>query len=69
LCAAASATPGGCFLLGFFEGFGVLPVFAVLVVFLSFFGVAQHFVGLIDLLKLLIGFLVIRIQVGVMFAS
>jgi hypothetical protein len=37
--------------------------------FFLFSGIAQHFIGLVDLLKLFVGFLVVRVQVRVMFAG
>ena len=52
-----------------FEGFRVLPVLTVLVVFLSFLRVAQHLVGFVDLLEFFMGFLVIGIEIGVVFSS
>ncbi|HXO77847.1 MAG TPA: hypothetical protein VN824_21480, partial [Puia sp.] len=64
--APLSATTAS-FLLRLFVGFGVLPVFSVLIVFLSFFRVAQDFSSLVDLLKFLVCFLVVRIEVRVMF--
>ena len=44
----------------------MLPVFSVLVVFFSFFGIAQHFVGFVQLLKFFVCLLVVRVQVGMM---
>src|SRR4249920_950080 len=40
---------GGC-LTCFFKLLRVLPILAVLIVFFSLVGIAQHFIGLIDLL-------------------
>ena len=67
--AGPSAALSAGFLLGFFEGIGMDPILAILVVLLSFFGIAQHFIGFIDLLEFFIGFLVIGIQVWVMLAG
>jgi len=44
---------------------GMLPIFPVLIVFLSFFGIAQHLVGFVNLLKFFAGVRIIRIQVRV----
>ena len=45
----------------------MLPVFSVLIIFFSFFGIAQYFVGFIYLLKFMMGFFIIGIQVRVEF--
>src|SRR5882724_1146360 len=63
LLSSSSATGA----LGFFECFGMLPVFAVLIVLLPFVRVAQYFVGFVDLLKFLIGFFIGGVQVGMKF--
>src|SRR6476469_5974538 len=47
--------------------FSMLPVLSILVVFLSFFRITQHFIGFIDLLKLFMGFFIIRVEVRVVF--
>ena len=44
--------------------FAVLPVLAVLIVFFSFLRVAQHFVGLIDLLKFFVRRCIVGIGIG-----
>lgn len=48
---------------------GVFPLLSIGIVFLSLLGVAQYFVGLIQLLEFLLGRGVIGIQIGVIFAS
>src|SRR5206468_3390457 len=53
---------------GLFKFFRVLPVFSVLVVFFSLFRIAQYFVCLVDLLKSFVRLLIIRVQVGMIFA-
>src|SRR5258708_25516744 len=42
----------------------MLPVLPILIVLFPLFRIAQHLIGLIDLLEFLIGFLIIRIQVN-----
>src|SRR5699024_6322850 len=43
---------------------GMLPVFAVFIVFFPFFRITQYFIGLIEFLKSFLSFFVIRIKVG-----
>src|SRR5690606_1180466 len=62
-------TPGsGLLLPSVFKLFGVLPVFAVLIVLFPFLGIAQHFVCFIELLEKLCGLRIVGIQIGMMFA-
>ena len=47
---------------------GMLPVFAIFIILLSFLRITKHLIGLVDSLKLVFGSSVIRIQVGMIFA-
>src|SRR4051812_2269948 len=63
-CKSASATALVLLMLpGLFIRFAMLPVFAVLIVLFSFFWIAQHFVGLVDLLKFFLCIRIVRIQI------
>ena len=52
---------------GLLKLIGMLPVFAVLIVFLAFLRIAQNLVGFVDLLKFFIGLCIVRIEVGLVF--
>src|SRR5690606_16846536 len=55
--------------LRLFVGFAMLPVFTVFVILFTVVWVRQYFVGFIDLLEFLFGFLVIGVDVGMVFAG
>ncbi len=42
----------------------MLPVFTILIVFFSFFRIAQHFISLVNLLKFFMSCCIIRIYIG-----
>src|SRR5690606_20892109 len=56
-------------LLRLFILFTMLPIFAILIVFLTLVRIGQHFVGLIDFLKFLLSLLVIWIQIRMKLAG
>ncbi len=51
------------------SGRDVIGIETVLIVDLAFFGIAQDIVGLLNLLEAILGGLVTRIEVGMVFAS
>src|SRR5690606_21815102 len=68
LASGKAAACRGLFALRRLDLVGVLPLVAVPVVLPAAFGVAQHLVGLVDLLELALGLLVVGVEVGMVLA-
>ena len=66
----ATESPSGLLSLSLgFKLFSMLPVLTIFVILLTLLRITQHFVGLINRLKLLLGRRIIRIQIWMILAG
>src|SRR5262245_35192646 len=53
---------------GVLKLFSMLPVFSILIIFLSFFRITQYFIRFVDLLKFFIRLLIVGIKIRMIFS-